>query len=659
MMRKCAILPLILLTLWLAGCAKMGQPDGGWYDETPPHVVACTPIDKAVDAHSKKIFIYFDEFIKIDNPTEKVVVSPPQLEAPIIKGEGKRISIQLNDSLKPNTTYTIDFSDAISDNNEGNPLGNYTYSFSTGESIDTMEVAGYVLEAENLEPIKGILVGLYSNLADSAFQKEPMLRVSRTDSRGHFVIKGVAPGQYRAYALNDMDGNYLYSQKSEKLAFSHDIIVPTSKPDVRQDTIWRDSLHIDNIQQTGYTHFLPDDIALTAFTAELTERHLLKTERKDAEKVSFYFTYGDKQLPQIEGIDFDAGEAFLVETNLKQDTVHYWLRDTALVNRDTLNAVVRYMETDTLGVLQEKTDTVYFLAKTSFEKRLKEMEKEREKWEKEQEKAKKKGRPYLTEMPAKPLDVKFTIPTAVSPNSRLYIESPTPLERVDTARLHLSIRVDTNWVEKPLALLPGNRKNTGPGNQTLRHLEIVCPDSLWQEGAEYRLECDSAAFTDIYGTVSNKQNKGFKVITEDDYTTIEFNISHEQNDSMVVQLLDRQEKIVDETPCRNGKATFLYVKPGAFYLRAYIDLNGNGQWDTGDYDLDLQAEQVFYYPERIECKAKWTFQRDWTPDATPLQNQKRAEITKQKPDKEKKIRQQNATRARKLGIPYNQSTFTK
>ena len=607
MMRKCAILPLILLTLWLAGCAKMGQPDGGWYDETPPQVVACTPIDKAVDAHSKKIFIYFDEFIKIDNPTEKVVVSPPQLEAPIIKGQGRRISIQLNDSLKPNTTYTIDFSDAISDNNEGNPLGNYTYSFSTGENIDTMEVAGYVLEAENLEPIKGILVGLYSNLADSAFQKEPMLRVSRTDSRGHFVIKGVAPGQYRAYALNDMDGNYLYSQKSEKLAFNHDIIVPSSKPDVRQDTIWRDSLHIDNIQQTGYTHFLLENGTMA----------------------------------------------------LKQDTVHYWLRDTALVNRDTLNAVVRYMETDTLGVLQEKTDTLLFLAKTSFEKRQKEMEKEREKWEKEQEKAKKKGRPYLTEMPAKPLDVKFTIPTAVSPNSRLYIESPTPLERVDTARLHLSIRVDTNWVEKPLALLPGNRKNTGAGNQTLRHLEIMCPDSLWQEGAEYRLECDSAAFTDIYGTVSNKQNKGFKVITEDDYTTIEFNISHEQNDSMVVQLLDRQEKIVDETPCRNGKATFLYVKPGAFYLRAFTDLNGNGKWDTGDYDLDLQAEQVYYYPERIECKAKWIFQRDWTPDATPLQNQKRAEITKQKPDKEKKIRQQNATRARKLGIPYDKSTFTK
>ena len=227
-------LPFYLLALLLlVSCAKMGQPDGGWFDETPPKVVGATPGDGATKVNQKKINIYFDEFIKLDNPSEKVVVSPPQLEVPEIKGGGKRISISLVDSLKPNTTYTIDFSDAISDNNEGNPMGNYTYSVSTGEVIDTMEVSGCVLESENLEPIKGILVGLYADHADSAFRTKPMLRVSRTDSRGRFVIKGVAPGSYRIYALQDMDGNYMFNQKSEKIAFSHDIIVPSSKPDVR------------------------------------------------------------------------------------------------------------------------------------------------------------------------------------------------------------------------------------------------------------------------------------------------------------------------------------------------------------------------------------------------------------------------------------------
>ena len=377
--------------LALIGCANMGQPDGGWFDETPPHVVACIPDDQSTGVAAKKITIYFDEYIKLDNPTEKVVVSPPQLETPEIKGAGNRIIVELNDTLKPNTTYTIDFSDAITDNNEGNPLGNYTYSFSTGQEIDTLEVSGYVLESENLEPIKGILVGLYANLADSAFTTEPMLRVSRTDSRGRFTIKGVAPGEYRIYALQDVDNNYMFSQKSEKMAFSHELIIPSYKPDVRQDTLWRDSLHIEDIIQTGYTHFLPDDIVLRAFTETQTNRYLLKQERSIPEQMTFYFTYGNPQLPEIHGLNFDDTDALLIETNARQDTITYWLRDTTLVNRDTLNITYTYLSTDTMGMLQSQTDTLEILAKTPYAKRLKEQEKEREKWEKQQEKAKKLG----------------------------------------------------------------------------------------------------------------------------------------------------------------------------------------------------------------------------------------------------------------------------
>src|SRR3712207_846887 len=248
-----------LMSLLLASCANMGAPDGGWYDETPPHVVGASPAENATNVTAKKIVINFDEFIKIDNPTENVIVSPPQLEAPEIKAAGKTIVVELKDSLKPNTTYTVDFSDAISDNNEGNPMGSYTYSFSTGESIDTMEVSGYVLNAQDLEPVKGICVGLYDNLADSIVHKQPMVRISRTDSRGHFVIKGVAPGQYRAFALQDADGDFIYNQKSEMVAFSPTVFTTSAKPDVRQDTIWADSLHIRDIKRVNYTHFYPDD----------------------------------------------------------------------------------------------------------------------------------------------------------------------------------------------------------------------------------------------------------------------------------------------------------------------------------------------------------------------------------------------------------------
>ena len=161
---------LLPLTSYLfSSCAKMGNPDGGWFDDDPPQVVRTEPAERSIGVKTKKVAIYFDEFIKLEDATNKVIISPPQLEVPEIKAQGKKVVVELQDSLKPNTTYTIDFSDAISDNNEGNPLGSYAFTLSTDEQIDTFEVAGYVLDASNLEPLKGSMVGLSADLADSAF----------------------------------------------------------------------------------------------------------------------------------------------------------------------------------------------------------------------------------------------------------------------------------------------------------------------------------------------------------------------------------------------------------------------------------------------------------------------------------------------------------
>ena len=650
---------LITTIISIVGCARMGQPDGGWFDETPPSVIGCMPADKATNVDSRKINIYFDEFIKIDNPTEKVVVSPPQLEAPDIKGAASRITVLLNDSLKPNTTYTIDFSDAISDNNEGNPLGNYTYSFSTGGHIDTLEVSGYVLEAENLEPIKGILVGLYDNLNDTAFTSLPMLRVSRTDSRGRFVIKGVAPGEYRIYALQDADGNYSFSQKSEKLAFSHEIIVPTSKPDIRQDTIWRDSLHIDNIVRVGYTHFLPDDIVLKAFTEIQTDRYLIKTERKEAECFSMIFSYGHEELPQIEGLNFDADNGLILETNLAQDTLTYWMSDTTLVNQDTLRMVVTYHATDTLGMLQQQTDTLEVLSKNPYNKRMKEHAKEVEKWKKQQEKAKKKGDNYIDEMPPTPLSVNIGIPSDMHPGSVIKIESPTPLALVDTTQIHLYMKNDTVWENQPYSLIDKAVEDSISNNQACRILRLRYDGDhkLWHTGTEYRLDADSAAFTDIYGKASLAAKKPIIVKTDENFSSVTMSLIGAANLSCVGQLLDTSEKPVRQVETDNGVLRFEYVKPGDYYLRIFFDDNRNGRWDTGEYANDQQAEAVFYYHEKIECKAKWPLEISWDPTSLPATRQKPTAIVKQKPDKEKKVKNQNAERARKLGIPYIPQRF--
>ena len=630
------------IALAIVSCARMGQPDGGWYDDDPPKVIGCTPEDQATKVTTKKITILFDEYIKLTDATNKVIVSPPQLEVPDIKAAGKKIVVELQDSLMPNTTYTIDFSDAISDNNENNPMGNYTYSFSTGEQIDTFEVSGYVLDASNLEPIKGIMVGLYNDLADSAFQTKPLLRVSRTDGSGHFVVKGVAPGTYRAYALQDADGDFRFSQKSEMIGFNHQTIVPSSKPDVRTDTIWRDSLRIDALIQVPYTHFLPDDVALLAFTQEQTDRFLVKTERVEANKFSMYFSYGHSELPVIKGLNFNSDSAFVVEPSAKRDTIHYWIRDTALVNQDTLRMEITYQMTDSLGALVNQTDTLDGLAKVPFEKRKKELAKELEKWQKDLEKKRKRGMEVLdTIMPVKPLEPKYDAPSSMDPDKVVSVEMPTPLQHCDTAAVHLYSMIDSVWYESSCRMVPVPNM--------IRKYKILAD---WRPGIEYSLEVDSAAFIDIYGKASNAFKQGIKVKTEDEYSTLKLNISGVEDSAMVVQLLNGSDKVVKQVKVKNHVAQFNYVKPDKYYISAFIDSNGNGVWDTGDYVEDRQAEAVYYYPREIECKAKWDVTQSWNVIATPVFKQKPAKITKQKPEAAKKLKNRNAERARQLGIEY-------
>lgn len=651
--RDMQLTALLMLVLLLVSCARMGQPDGGWYDETPPKVISSSPKEGATQVTSKKIYINFNEFIKLENATEKVVVSPPQLEAPEIKSQGKRILVELKDSLKPNATYTIDFSDAISDNNEGNPLGNYTYSFSTGDKIDTMEVSGYVLEAENLEPIKGILVGLYADQSDSIFRKQPMLRVSRTDSRGRFTIRGIANGSYRVFALQDADGNYVFNQKSEKVAFSHELVTTTSKPDVRQDTLWADSLHIKAINQVKYTHFLPDDITLRAFTEIQSDRYLIKTERKEPNNFSLFFSYGSKEVPQIKGLNFDAKDAFIMESNPRGDTLTYWLRDTTLINQDSLEIELKYQTSDSTGQLHLQTDTLMMLAKQPYAKRLKQAQKRLEEWNKKQERAKKRGEPYDSIMPKEALEVKLSVSSALAPDQNVGFSFTTPLALLDTSKVHLYSKQDTLWYVSPFEIEQQRDTSIVPFNDAyIKNTRNYVLRGEWRPNIEYSLELDSAAFVDIYGKASNKIKQGFKVKSNDEFSTILLTITGADGKPLVVQLLDNSDKPVKQVRTSNGMAQFFYVEPREYYVRLFIDANNNGKWDTGDYDKGVQPEEVYYYPKKITCRAKWDFNETWNLTSTPIYRQKPTEITKQKGEQQRKIQSRNAKRALDLGKEY-------
>ena len=665
-----------ILLLFLA-CARIGSPDGGPYDETPPKVVHTSPkFGAANEKNVKRVTIEFDEIVKIENASEKVVISPPQIQQPEIEANGRRVTVTLLDSLKPNMTYTIDFADAIVDNNEGNPYGDYAFTFSTGEQVDTFQVSGHVLNAENLEPIKGMLVGLYKVdslqvLPDSVFRTQPFERISRTDSRGHFVVKGLAPGHYRAFALKDLNQNYIYDQRAEAVAFSDRLLSTSSRPDIRPDTVWHDSIHYDSIVYTPYTHYFPDDIVLTAFESALQDRHLLKSERPTLQQFSLYFTAGSDTLPRITGLNFDAKDAFLVDASQHNDSLDYWIKDSLVYNLDTLQIQLDFFETDTPGNLAITTDTLRLVSKISKERLARERQEAMEEWAKEykqqvkaerraaqraekenapekeskpeekeskQDKKKKKKDDDDIEIPPLPeefLSYKINNLQSMDPDKNIDFVFEEPLETVDLSKIHFSMKVDTLF--QPAKFL---------FRQVPGKLKTYRLYAEWEADSTYQVEIDTAAFINIYGKRSEALKRTIRMRSLDSYSTLFVALQGNWNDA-IVQLLSGADKVVKSIKANNGHADFYFLTPGTYYLRLFRDLNGNDVWDTGDYDQHLQPEPVYYYPDGLTLKAQWEITQNWNPTALPLAKQKPQKITKQKPDKERTIRNRNADRKKR------------
>lgn len=614
------VLAVVTVIAALYSCASIGRPDGGPLDETPPRFIGSTPAAGALNNTKTKVSLSFDEFIKLEKANEKVVISPPQVQQPEIKASGKKISVNLLDSLKPNTTYTIDFSDAIVDNNEGNPLGNFAFTFSTGSAIDTMEVSGTLLEASNLEPVKGMLVGMHSNLSDTAFTKLPFDRVARTDSRGHFTIRGVAPGKYRIFGLMDADQNFAFSQKSEALAFNDSLVIPRWEERIRQDTTWVDSLTIDTVVERKYTYCLPDNVILRSFKEDLFSQYLVKNERLTPEKFTLYFAAKADTLPVLKGLNFDERDAFIIEKNLTNDTIHYWVKDSLLYKQDTLSLSLNYLYTDTLNQLVPRTDTLNLVAKT-VKKAVDEPKK----------KKKKKGEEEEPE-PTKFLHVSTYIPSTMDVYDYISLSFDEPIASFDSAAIHLKQKVDTLWEDIPFTFEQDSLQ--------LRKYNLYYE---WEPTREYEFSVDSTAFHGIYGLFTDKIKQNIKVRSLEEYGAIYFNVSG--CDSIAfVELLDTQDKVVRKVPVVNGQADFYFLNPGKYCARLINDTNGNGVWDSGEYETKRQPEMVYYYPQILEPKANWEVEQTWDVKALPLDKQKPDELKKQKPDEDKKKKDRNNNR---------------
>ena len=631
---------MMLVAVLLAACANIGSPEGGPRDYTPPRVLKSTPPAGACNVKGNKVEITFDEIVNIKDQMKKVSVSPVQKDQPTIKSLGKKVVVEFRDDMKPNTTYTIDFSNSIEDNNEGNPLDGYAFSFSTGEEIDTMRISGIVLRARDLEPMQHILVGTYSQcLDDTAFTRLPLERITRTNSRGEFTLMGLKPGRYRVFALNDMDGDY-HMVRTEDYAFYDHIIEPSVTEYTSSDTIFTFDRRVDSVMTATHTAYLPNDVLLCMMNEDYHSLYLKKTERPNVGKLHVLLSTASPELPKLEIIQpvNHADDWYVLQGTPRNDSLYYWITDSALIKSDSIKVALTYLRTDSTDALSWQTDTINFWHRKMGEelKREKELQKELEQQQKrlrqleEKEAQGKLNEEEYDELVAarRPKPVPTIQLTSKSKGTievydSLAFTTPVPLAHIDPSHVHLEMKRDSLWV--PIRDIP-EFCAMGDG------MTYQLPMSLLPDSA-YRLTVDSLAVTDIYGMHNDSLKFDVKVRALEEYSNLLLHLN--VTDSAFVQLLGGSDDVQRTATVENGKVAFRNVPPGTYYARVVLDRNANGRWDTGNYVQNLQPEEVYYYPQPLKLRRNWDVDQQWNIYQTALDMQKPEAIKRNKPEQSK------------------------
>jgi hypothetical protein len=587
----------------MCACANTGTPGGGPKDETPPRLIKSEPKENQVNFTKKRIELFFDELVSLEKVSEKVIISPPQQLTPTVKSSGSKVSVVFLDTLMKETTYTIDFTDAIVDYNEKNKFGDYAFSFSTGPVIDSLRVTGILIDASNLNPVSGVIIGVHEALHDSVFTTKALTRISKSNQEGFFSVKGLPQKSFRVYALGDKNRDYLFDQSGESIAFYDSIVTPWAEPCQRADTIWKDTVTVDTIIMRDITCFKPDDVLLRYFTEDFGRQYLAKRERPSREQLTLTFGYKSETLPTLTLINSDAKDWFLPEINPTRDTLKYWITDSMVIKMDTLIIKLDYLKTDSTNQLAPKTDTLKLISRSARPTSKTNDTKKSKKKEEENIPA-----------PIVRLTARISLSNTMDINAVPDIQWSTPIRGLSGDPWHLSRKKDTTWINVPFKV----EKDT----VTLRNYLLK---AKWEFGEEYRLELDSGKVEGLYGLTNDKYTKTFTIREEEDYSRLILTVTG-INGPAFVELLNKQDKMVRKEPVINNVADFKYLYPGIYYIRAIDDQNNNFRWDTGNYADKRQPENIYYRPEFVSLRSNWDLEESWDVLAVPLLEQKPVEL---------------------------------
>jgi hypothetical protein len=576
-LKRLVVIPFVflLVALFFPRCAKIVAPTGGPKDTIPPVMLRSVPHPNATNFNGKRISFFFDEFVQLKDVNQKFILSPPQEKLPEIRLKGKSIDIMFAEEFTLNTTYTLYFSDAIVDNNEGNKLQNFEFAFSTGPIIDSLMVKGRVIDAYTLEPVEGVLVMLYSQFNDSIPLIAKPIYVSKTNKQGIFSLSNIKYSNYKIFALDDKNTNYIFDQPSERVAFGTDTL--------RQETLITKTAMVGVVD--SMLSSFGNTVQLKLFAEDSRIQQLTDFSRPSRRKLALGFS-----IPAVGEVNLLPlyhpynNPWYIREVSTNGDSINFWITDDKLQLRDTLMMRVEYLKSDSLQNLVPTADTLRF----SY-------------FKEEETKSRRGG----DDKPKKKPTLKYSMQPAkgnsLSPLQSISFLFGMPLKSYNINYISIyntsdSAQVrDFNWL---------------PDSLNPRRYSIVYP---WVAKKGYTLTALPGAFTNLDAEVNDTIKYSFAGYTPELLGSISLSVKGVKG-STLIQLISPKGKTLDQKfLTSDGTILFSYLPPENYSFRFVLDENRNGKWDTGYYLKGIQPERVIYFEEggkrkNINVRKNWEYE---------------------------------------------------
>jgi len=563
-------LPLILLLaavlfpmMFVHSCANTTEaPSGGEKDSIPPYIIDIKPLPGTINVPTEgvKFTFTFDEYVTIKK-ADNIFLSPPQEKPLKSKLKGRDLIVWPELPLDPNTTYTITFTDALADNNEGNPFPGYTYAFSTGEKIDSMMFTGTVQDCNTLEPVKGATVLLYKDLADSAVFKHRPSAAVKTDDWGYFALPFIEDTLYHIYAIKDENSNNFYDPETEIIGFVDSLIRPVQ---IANDTI-KEMLRYD-MKDTLSCRERFSEYDLLLFREKPSKQFIVNKGRTSDRSGYVTFMAPNAWVDSVWFRGYRA-DRLISQFNILNDSLEVWLNDRNKVP-DTLKLMVSYRKTDSLGRLKPAVEQVNLFMPN----------------------APKKTRISRRDMKHEDTICVYslTVDNTTVEQEGFKLEFKYPIINEHFKDMTLRSINPRQKEEKEEFTVETDSLN-------LRKYTIH-PKGKIQQGYEYFLKVPEHTFQDINGFWNDSTEVKFSLPKDDKLSSLTCEM-HGVDRKIIVELMDEKcSNVMRRYVIENDTdLLFPYLKAAKYCLRITEDLNKNSFVDTGSILENKQPERVVFY----------------------------------------------------------------